>query len=123
MVVEPHNLPFKADNQTFFMVLCYSGDFSLLKIALASRNLDVNKKDGTGRNALHYSLLGMKVENIDFIVALVEAGVSVNYTDKERNASPLFTAVEKSFNKIAEFLIANGASIEICLKTNGLALI
>ena len=119
MTFEPNNLPFKTDNQTFFMIICYRCDFSLLKIALGSKNLDVNKKDGVGRNGLFYSLLGMQEEHFEVVKLLVDSGVEINCVDKDRNASPLTVAVEKGFNKIACFLLKNGASIDVVLKQSG----
>ena len=54
------------DNVTGLMYACLKGDINLLKTMIQYK-LDINKKDKNGRNALFYSILSEKGENLDII--------------------------------------------------------
>lgn len=112
-------LPYKGEFQTFFMFLCFTANIAMLKIALTSKNLDINKNDSQNRNALFYCLVGMNFENFEFVSLLVKSGIDVNTFDKENNYSPLMICIQKHYNKIGSFLFENGASIDNIVHQNG----
>ena len=105
------------DNVTGLMYACLKGDINLLKTMIQYK-LDINKKDKNGRNALFYSILSEKGENLDIIKLLVNNGINVNcigIVETGRNTqashSPLSLAAINNLKNTFLFLIEKGADV------------
>ena len=105
------------DNVTGLMYSCLKGDLNLIQVMLQYKQ-DINKKDKNGRNALFYTILSEKGENLDIVKLLVNYGINVNcigIVETGRNTqashSPLSLAAINNLKDIFLILIEKGADV------------
>ena len=105
------------DNVTGLMYSCLKGDLNLIQVMLQYKQ-DINKKDKNGRNALFYTILSEKGENLDIVKLLVNYGINVNcigIVETGRNTqashSPLSLTAINNLKDIFLILIEKGADV------------
>ncbi|XP_051169365.1 putative ankyrin repeat protein RF_0381 isoform X2 [Leptopilina boulardi] len=93
---------------------CEAGRMDIVEL-LVSCGADVNSRNNEGMTMIHHAVLGM---NLDIVEFLLQRGLDVNALD-HFNRTPLYHLVKLHSNDVIpmiEFLIDNGADVNICNK-------
>jgi ankyrin repeat protein len=100
-------------NDLLNMASC-SGHIQVVKYLLETyKNIDINKLDGHGYTALHYSSL----EFNEIVKILLEYGVNINIINNDGH-TPLYYAINRCNLETINLLINNGADVNISGKDN-----
>ncbi|KAL3854350.1 hypothetical protein ACJMK2_013623 [Sinanodonta woodiana] len=97
------------DGQTSLHVAVWQGRENVVRYLVAAA-ADVNVQDGDGWTALYWAA---KLNYLEITKTLVEAGAKLNFTVKNRGRSALLEAVDKGHLVLAEYLVRQGADVQI----------
>lgn len=93
---------------------CEAGRMDIVEI-LVSYGADVHSKNNEGMTMIHHAALGM---NLDVVELLLQKGLDVNAID-HYNRTPIYYLTKLHSNDVIpmiEFLLDNGADVNICNK-------
>jgi len=89
------------------MLASSRGNIEIVDILL-NNHARVDQRDKRKQTALHYAVNSENGENLDVVASLLAQKCDINSENDERS-TPLIKAVEKNYQKIAEYLLSKGA--------------
>ncbi|KAK2175657.1 hypothetical protein NP493_716g01003 [Ridgeia piscesae] len=97
------------DRRTLLHLAALNGNDAVARIALQTRQVDVDKVDALGKTALIYAA---KRNSPVFVQILLDGGATVDLADAW-NRTALHFAVRRADLRIVELLLSSGADVEI----------